>query len=287
MPSEISSKDEVRGPCNVTSPHSKNLSVSANKVLPVINHDDNSSDTEKYTDTDDDDDDITILNEESKSLLSALKKRMHSTKQSEHKYAKQTKTLDSHKDNRIINNNYALESSPQKQLVNTKRTSSIVDLSFSDDDISFETISHKEHSPLAMNRTANCAMKEPTGARYRRYRIKSVNKLRNDSKQGKNSLDSHLHGSDNVTDSCEGSDEFPCILASSRLLCCGTTSRSATPDLTSGSCLDSQDSSGIPFKRKKRSKEEIMSQRNEALVSMKVYDLNTKTGHHVPLLFQQ
>lgn len=267
MPSEISSEDEVRGPYKVTSPHSKNLSVSAIKVLPVINHDDNSSDTEKYTvdtDDDDDDDDITILNEESKSLFSALKKRMHSTKQSEHKYAKQTKTLDLHKDNRIINNNYELESSPQKRPVNTKRTSSIVDLSFSDDDSSFEKISHKEHSPLAMNRTANCAMKEPTGASHR---IKSVNKLRNGSKQGTNSLDSRLHGSDNDTDSCEGSDGFPCILVSSRLLYSETTSRSATADLTSGSCLDSQDSSGIPFKRKKRSKEEIMSQRNEALVS--------------------
>lgn len=64
MPSEISSEDEVRGPYNVTSPHSKNLFVSANKVLPNINNDDNSSDTEKYIDTDDDDDDITILNEE-------------------------------------------------------------------------------------------------------------------------------------------------------------------------------------------------------------------------------
>ena len=264
MPSEISSEDEVRGPYKVTSPHSKNLSVSANKVLPVINHDDNSSDTEKYTDTDDDDDDITILNEESKSLFSALKKRMHSTKQSEHKYAKQTKTLDLHKDNRIINNNYELESSPQKRPINTKRTSSIVDLSFSDDDSNFEKISHKEHSPLAMNRTANCAMKEPTGASHR---IKGVNKLRNGSRQGTSSLDSHLHGSDNDTDSCEGSDGFPCFLASSRLLYSETTSRSATADLTSGSCLDSQDSSGIPFKRKKRSKEEIMSQRNEALVS--------------------
>lgn len=266
MPSEISSEDEVRGPYYVTPLHSKNLSLSTNKVLPVINHDDNSSDTEKYSDTDDDDDDdITILNEESKSLFSALKKRMHSTKQSEHKYVKQTKTLDSHKENRIINNNYELESSPQKQPVNTKRTSSIVDLSFSDDDSNFEKISHKEHSsPLAMNRTANCAMKEPTGASHR---IKSVNKLRNGSRQGTNSLDSRLHGSDNDTDSCEGSDEFPCILASSRLLYSETTSRSATPDLTSGSCLDSQDSSGIPFKRKKRSKEEIMSQRNEALVS--------------------
>ena len=267
MPSEISSEDELRGPYKVTSPHSKNLSVSANKVLPVINHDDNSSDTEKYTvDTDDDDDDdITILNEESKSLFSALKKRMHSTKQSEHKYAKQTKTLDLHKDNRIINNNYELESSPQKQPVNTRRTfSSIVDLSFSDDDSSFEKTSHKEHSPLAMNRTANCAMKGPTGASHR---IKSVNKLRNGSKQGTNSLDSRLHGSDNDTDSCEGSDGFPCIPASSRPLYSETTSRSATADLTSGSCLNSQDSSGIPFKRKKRSKEEIMSQRNEALVS--------------------
>ena len=115
-----------------------------------------------------------------------------------------------------------------------------------------------------MNRTANCAMKVPTGASHR---IKSVNKLRNGSKQGTNSLDSRLHGSDNDTDSCEGSDGFPCILASSRLLYSETTSRSATADLTSGSCLDSQDSSGIPFKRKKRSKEEIMSQRNEALVS--------------------
>ena len=264
MPSEISSEDEVRGPYNVTSPHSKNLFVSANKVLPNINNDDNSSDTEKYIDTDDDDDDITILNEESKSLFSAVKKRMHGTQQSEHKYAKQTKALDSHKDKRIINNNYELESSPQKQPVNTKRTSSIVDLSFSDDDSNFEMISHKAHSPLAMNRTANCAMKEPTGASLR---IKSVNKLRNGSRQGTNSLDSHLHGSDNDTDSCEGSDEFPCILASSRLLYSETTSRSATADLTSGSCVDSQDSSGIPFKRKKRSKEEIMSQRNEALVS--------------------
>lgn len=82
------------------------------------------------------------------------------------------------------------------------------------------------------------------------------------------------------TDSCEDSDELPCVLPLS--LCCGSEKNSHSFKALPSSCkdnkssgssaqesnMDSQGASEIPAKRKKRSAEEITRQRNEALVSI-------------------
>lgn len=89
-----------------------------------------------------------------------------------------------------------------------------------------------------------------------------------------------LSPSKHDTDSCEDSDDLPCVLPSS-LYCVSEKNSSSFKALpssckdnksssssTQGSNMDSQGGSEIPAKRKKRSAEEITKQRTETLVSI-------------------
>ena len=89
-----------------------------------------------------------------------------------------------------------------------------------------------------------------------------------------------LSPSKHDTDSCEDTDDLPCVLPSP--LYCGSEKNSCSSNALPSSCkdnkssgsspqesnMDSQGASEIPAKRKKRSAEEITRQRNEALVSI-------------------
>lgn len=254
--------------------------ISAN-IRSIESNDCDSSDTEKYSHTDDDIDDIMIRHEERKSLFSALKDRML-VKETAQNCRESSKPLGMHTDRGMLNCKES-NNKTKKTPVKTKRRSSIVDLSFSDDDDDDETdpcASKKTdckintHSSSSEARTfsqaADCILVESHKsqnykAMYQK-KSKDVSKLECFSKLGTKLVDSSPY--DHDTDSCEDSDDFPCMLpsTSSSSSQIESSSQSCTPSLSSGSCLDSQDSSEIPVKKKKRSAEEIMRQKNEALV---------------------
>ena len=245
--------------------------MSVNRARTTEIHDD-SSDTETYSDSDDDDD-VMILHEERKSLFSALKNRMYA-KASDKSCTEGSKPAGMHTDSAASfckNKDNKLTKGPVK----TKRTSSIVDLSFSDDDDDDLCVSKKTeckvnvHLPSsetqALSEAADCAMVEPYKSQSDKTHMQDKHASEPEcfSKQGTNFVDSPL--SDHDTDNCEDSDDFPCVLPSR------TSSQSSTSNLSSGNYLDSQDSSEIPVKRKKRTAEEITRQRNEALVGITFY----------------
>ena len=286
--SDLSSEEEARN--TVDSSNSKKLSMSVNIAMPTNSQDGNdSSDKEKYSDMDDDDD-IMILQEERKSLFSALKKRIH-TEESEQSCTEQSEPLELCKDRGIV---YCKEvdTGRKKKPVKIKKSRTIVDLSFLDDDDDDDDdddlhVKNKtgckisklaSSEPVVVNKAADCFLLEP-------HHIKNtcntaVSKPENFSKQGEKLTDSPLQVSDHDTDSCEDSDDFPCIVACRSSSHSETTSQSCTPNLSSGSCPDSQDSSEVPAKRKKRSKEEILSQRNEALVGIKHSEVQYSKNPH-------
>lgn len=245
--------------------------MSVNRARTTEIHDD-SSDTEKYSDSDDDDD-VMILHEERKSLFSALKNRMYA-KASDKRCTEGSKPAGMHTDSAASyckNKDNKLTKRPVK----TKRTSSIVDLSFSDDDDDDLCVAKKTeckvnvHLPSsktrALSEAADCVMVEPYKSQSDKTHMQDKHTSEPEcfSKQGTNFVDSPL--SDHDTDNCEDSDDFPCVLPSR------TSSQSSTSNLSSGNYLDSQDSSEIPVKRKKRTAEEITRQRNEALVGITFY----------------
>lgn len=263
--------------------------MSVKSTMVFESHHSNSSDTDKYSSEDDEDDDVLILHQERKSLFSALKNRMHAVDSSknstEHSSRIQRDRVASH-----CKENY---SSQKKRAVKGKRTSSIVDLSFSDDD---------DDDDLCMRETSDCVISSHVSSSVTQTASKATDcivvesyKSQNDEtayqknrdvnnaeyclKQGKKFVT--LPISDHDTDSCEDSDDFPCFLPStsksSQLSETSSTGQSCIPDLSSERQTDSQDGCEIPVKRKKRTTEEIISQRNEALVGINLLQLSWGT----------
>lgn len=234
---------------------SKNLATINTAAAKMDVH--SSSDTENYTDSDDD---IMLLHEERESLFSALKKRLHAKESIGNCTEKpdiQTHSGASYCKQRT--------SSTAKRPV--KRTSSINDGSSSSSD------EIKAFPPLSLNKKTNladdCMLVEPHLKQNDRSIYKNTNRDTDDvegsSKPEAKFVDSPQP--DHDTDSCSESDNFPCILLSGRHQSeLSSASQSNTPDVSSGSCIDSPDISEIPIKRKKRTAEEVVTQRNEALV---------------------
>lgn len=243
MSSDLNCMDRANSKGGLLS--SKNLATINTATAKMDVH--SSSDTENYTDSDDD---IMLLHEERESLFSALKKRLH---------AKESKGNCTEKPDIQTHSgtSYCKQRTCSRAKRPVKRTSSINDGSSSSSD------EIKAFPPLSLNKESNladdCMLVEPHLKQNDRSIYKNTNRDTDD-----------VEGSskpDHDTDSCSESDNFPCILLSGRHQSeLSSASQSNTPDVSSGSCIDSQDISEIPIKRKKRTAEEVVTQRNEALV---------------------
>lgn len=266
---------------------SKNSTMSVNRGKLKSNAD--SSDTDVYTDTDDDDDDdIMIVQEERKSLFSALKSRMND-RESEKRCTQQSKSSAGRPTARETSYRMDEDTCSKKRSTKNKRTSSIVDLSFSDDDKQGEYHNNQNnnylHSYATKTQTTDqgdCvlieAQKQQTNKARPLQKEKNAGKEYSE-KHGRNFVESSPSNHD--TDSCEDNDDLPCILPSSshsgrssHYSCtsypssCTDNNYKSSDSQVQGSNLESQDDSQIPMKRKKRSAEEITRQRNDALVSI-------------------
>ena len=252
--------------------------MSVKSTTAFESHHSNSSDTDKYSSEDDEDHDVLIL-QERKSLFSALKNRMHAVDSSKNSTEHSSRI----QADRVASYCKESYSSQKKRTVKGKRTSSIVDLSFSDDDDDDDLCVREKsdcvissHVSSSVTQTASQAADCIVVVSYKSQneetvyqKNRDVNNVEYCLKQGTKFVASPI--SDHDTDSCEDSDDFPCILpstcrSSSQLSETSNTSQSCLPDLSSERQTDSQDSCEIPVKRKKRTTEEIISQRNEALV---------------------
>ena len=282
-------QDEVKRP-TVESLNSKNPSTSVKRVNAFQSNDDVSSDTDVYTDRDDDDDDdeedIIIVQEERKTLFSALKSRLNNKEPGKNcsSGSKPPKAIPG----KETSDNHGGECT--KKDSKNKRTSAILDLSFSDDQ-------SQEDCPLKLNsliqsyatktQTTNqddCVLVETQKQQINKAGPSHKNK--NARTECSEILDRKLmetSPSKYDTDSCEDSDSLPCFLPSSLYSGSERNGHSKSCKSLPSSCtnnyknsdssaqesnMDSQGGSGIPAKRKKRSADEITRQRNEALVSI-------------------
>jgi len=258
--------------------NSKNSSTSVNRLALLCSKD--SSDTDVCTDTDDDDD-ILIVREERKSLFSALKSRMNNRElgKSCSSQSKPPKVLT------VKETSDCLGGECAKKGTKSKRTSTIVDLSFSDDE-SQEDCQSKLNSLIqsygTKTKTSNqddCLLVETQNGQVNKAGPPHNNARKKCSQIHDREL-MKSSSSKHDTDSCEDSDDLPCVLPSS--LYSGSESNSYSYKSLRSSCtddckssdsrskesnMDTRSSSEIPAKRKKRSAEEIMRQRHEACVS--------------------
>lgn len=258
--------------------NSRNSSTSVNRLTSLCNND--SSDTDVCTDTDDDDD-ILIVREERKSLFSALKSRMNNRElgKSCSSQSKPPKVVT------VKETPDCLGGECTKKGTKSKRTSTIVDLSFSDDESQEDCQSKLNRliqSYATKTQTSNqddCLLVETQNGQVN----KAGPQHNNARKKCSEILDRELmtsSSSKHDTDSCKDSDNLPCVLPSS--LYSGSESNSYSYKSLPSSCTDNckssdlrskesnmdlQNGSEIPAKRKKRSAEEMMRQRREALVS--------------------
>lgn len=269
---EAQHQDQVKR-CATYAATSKSSTMSVNRTKSLQSNND-SSDTDVYTDTDDDD--IMIVQEERKSLFSALKSRMNDRK-SEKSCSKQSKPSEA---TTAKETSCHLGGENKKMLTKNKRTSTIVDLSFSDDNSQEEQNSlHTYFTKTQTTTRDDCVLVEtqkPQTSKARpRHKDKNARKEcfeKNDRKLVESSPSYH------DTDSCEDSDDLPCVLPASLHSGSEGSSHSFPSSCTDnykssdsrmqGSNLDSQEDSEIPARRKKRSPEEIIRQRNEVLVSI-------------------
>ncbi|KAJ7386271.1 hypothetical protein OS493_010675 [Desmophyllum pertusum] len=249
---------------------SKNSTMSVNRGKLKSNAD--SSDTDVYTDTDDDDDDdIMIVQEERKSLFSALKSRMND-RESEKRCTQQSKSSAGRPTARETSYRMDEDTCSKKRSTKNKRTSSIVDLSFSDDDKQEEYHNNQNnnylHSYATKTQTTDqgdCvlieAQKQQTNKARPLQKEKNAGKEYSE-KHGRNFVESSPSNHD--TDSCEDNDDLPCILPSSshsgrssHYSCtsypssCTDNNYKSSDSQVQGSNLESQDDSQIPMKRKK------------------------------------
>lgn len=262
--------------------NSKNSSTAVNRLTSLCNND--SSGTDVCTDTDDDDDDdddILTVREERKSLFSALKSRMNDRElgKSCSSQSKPPKVIT------VKETPGCLGGECAKKGTKSKRTSTIVDMSFSDDE-SQEDCQSKLNSLIqsyaTKTQTSNqddCLLVETQKGQVNKAGPPHNNARKKCSEIRDRELMTSS-SSKHDTDSCEDSDDLPCVLPSS--LYSGSESNSYSYKSLPSSCtdnckssysrskesnMDSQSGSEIPAKRKKRSAEEIMRQRHEALVS--------------------
>ncbi|XP_078346249.1 uncharacterized protein LOC144631640 [Oculina patagonica] len=270
--SETRTQDQVKR-CAADSATSKSSTASVNRAKSQQSNND-SSDTDVYTDTDDDDD-IMIVQEERKSLFSALKSRMNDRK-SDKSCSKQSKPSEV---TTAKETSCHVGEENKKMSTKHKRTSAIVDLSSSDDDSQEEQNSLHSYAAKSRKTTQDdCVLvkkqKPHTSKAGPPYQNKNARKEYFE-KYGKKFVDSSP--SDHDTDSCEDSDDLPCVLPSSLhsgsegsshsfTSSCTDNYKSSDSRMQRSSNLESQEDSEIPGKRKKRSPEEIIRQRNDALL---------------------
>lgn len=262
----------------------KNPSTSVNRMNSSQSNKNDCSDTDVYSDTDDDDG-IIIVQEERRSLFSALKSRMNK------KEPGKRCSIQSKPPNAIAveETSDRLGGQCTKTDSKNKRTSAIVDLSFSDDE-SQDDCQFKLNSLIQ-----SCVTKTQTTSQdecvlvetQKQQSIKAGPSHKNTIARKKCSeiLDRklmELSPSKHDTDSCEDSDDLPCVLPSSLYSgsernghSCKSLPSSCTDNYKSSDSsaqesinMDSRHGSEIPAKRKKRSAEEITRHRNETLVSI-------------------
>ena len=274
--SETQPHDQVKRHAGDFAATSKGSTVSVN-TAKSLNSNNDSSDTDEYTD--DDDDDIMIVQEERKSLFSALKSRMND------RGSERSLLKESIPPKVTIATETSCQQGAERKKISTKhkRTSEIVDLSFSDDDRQ-EDQNHLHSYAIQMQTSQDdCVLVEAQKAQVNKMQPLCQDKDARTERFAKNDrrlLESSP--SDHGTNVCEDSDDLPCILPSSLHLGSEGSSHSYNSFPSSytdnykssdynmqGSNVDSQEDSEIPTKRKKRSPEEIMRQRNEALVSIR------------------
>ena len=261
--------------------NSKNSSISVDRVNSLQSNTYDSSDTDVYSDSNDDDD-IMIVQEERRSLFSALKSRMNDKEPGKSCSSQSSQS----KPPNVIETSDHLGGEGMKKGTENKRTSTIVDLSFSDDesqeDCQFKLNSLLQSYTTKTHNQDDCVVDETQKRQINRAGPSHSDK--NARKKCSAILDGELiesSPSKHDTDSCEDSDDLPCVLPSSLYSAsernnqsCKSLPSSCTDNYKSSdsrapeSNMDSQGGSEIPAKRKKRSAEEITRQRNEALVSI-------------------
>ena len=268
--------------------NSKNPSTSVNRVNSSQSNKNDSSETDVYSDTDgdNDDDDIIIVQEERRSLFSALKSRMNN------KECGKRRSVQSKRPNAIAveETSDLLGGECMKKGSKNKRTIAI-DLSFSEDESSQEDSQFKLNSLIqsfaTKTQTANhddCVLLETQQGQQSKKAGPSHKNTdaRKKCSQIHDSKLIELSPSKHDTDSCEDSDDLPCVLPSSLYSgsernghsckslpsSCTDKYKSSDSSAQESNNIDSHRGSEIPAKRKKRSPEEITRQRNEALVSI-------------------
>lgn len=249
--------------------NSTNIKKPAESVdrAKVLYTKDDSSDTDVYTDADsDNDDDIMIIDEERKSLFSALKSRLNE-KESRRSPPKRSKTLQSSVSTTHGASHY-VEGNGQGRMTKVKRRSSIIDLSFSDDDKQedsqdVQNTLHSHATKVQATNWSNCVLEETRKLQRKEGPPKKNKKAAKDyfEKHGKKFVDSSPSDSES-----SDSDDLPCVLPS--FPSCSSTDNYKNSDQLQGSNFEAQEDSQIPAKKKKRSPEEIARQRSEALVSI-------------------
>lgn len=272
---ETQFQDQVKQRADSVTSKSSTMCVNSAKSLQSNN---DSSDTDVYTDTEDDDDDD-ILQEERKSLFSALKSKINvrgsvksQSKQSKPPEVTMPKETSCH-----------LGGESRKMSKKNRRTSTIVDLSFSDDDSQEDQNSLHSYATKTKTTQDDGVLVETQKSQINKTQPPCQTKNAGTEcleKNGRKLVESSPYNND--TDSCEDSDDLPCVLPSMHSgseesshsfpgSC--TDNYKSSDSRVQGSNLDSQEDSEIPAKRKKRSAEEIIRQRNEALVSILIRSL--------------
>ena len=220
-----------------------------------------SSETEKETDSDDED--------ETKSLFTALKCRLYDRESHKGRLEQSNTQTDFRNGTYNYYKKFDTISNKNTGSGEVKRTSSIIDVSFSDDSDDVEEVCLQDKCNIAVSKCSllsratgedvpDCILVEP----------KKVKSCGGPKKKGKdNNVVLSLRVETNIMDSHLSSDDdndFPCMLPSSGLS--SESQNSGVCQSFMSSC--SSESHEIPTKRKKRTAEEVLRQKNNALVGL-------------------
>ncbi|XP_068760548.1 crossover junction endonuclease EME1-like isoform X2 [Montipora capricornis] len=267
----VDHEDEDSPPDQILSSEAKregDISFSRrNSTMAVINEaksqDRDSSETEE-TDSDDED--------ETKSLFTALKGRLYDRESHKGRLEQSNTQTDFRNGTYNYYKKFDRISNKNTGSGEVKRTSSIIDVSFSDDSDDGEELCLQDKCNIVVSKCSllsratgedvpDCILVEP----------KKVKSCGNPKKKGKdNNVDLSPRMETNIMDSHLSSDDdndFPCMLPSS-----GVSSESQNSGVCqsfmsscSSGTVNCAESHEIPTKRKKRTAEEVLRQKNNAL----------------------
>ena len=246
--------------------------VISNKLAEPLKPGELSSDTELYTDTDEDD--VLIVNQERKTLFTALKKRLNSSHTERYPCDDllSTESTPMHTKKSISRKREACDNTSKGE-----RTSAIIDLSDENKVASEQGFGCKRAQICHTERTGNyCNVAEPfQGTVSKMMHPTSEKHLQKAylEKLGEQFADSFAFDHHSDSDSSDSAD-LPCMLRSSvSIKRVEHQTRSGTHDFRDAAgvrqtSVTTRIESEIPSKKKKRSAEEVIHQRKEALVSI-------------------